>query len=920
MSCRLQFRFVAVFLLTTILTINNCDGQIPNLVFSMSEELSPGYEVGDVVASARLKQRYGAYELLEFALLPGPYADYFQLDRHSGILSIIKVLDRDRLAPNIDSFSITLNAALRRPEFDQFKITVMVNDSNDNTPTFEQRQVTLSVSELAAAGVAFVLPAAKDPDSASNSIQDYRLVESFSEFEIRVTKFGSVISDVRLVLKEALDREKRKEYCMHIVASDGGEPVREGTATVTVLVLDANDNSPTFEQDKYEVYVPEDMELNSPFIRVHAVDLDDGYSGQVSYEFGAQTMTQYGSTFNLNSETGEIALTTRLQYDAQKPSYNLLVLARDMGPNSFSANAWVTINVIDVNDHAPKITVTARSLSGKPEIIESVDEAGTVVAYVTAQDEDTGSAAMISCTVNGSAFMLVPVDMNEYKLITRVVFDREMTPFYRINITCSDSGRPVQKTSFITDVSVIDVNDNSPQFLNNSYTVRLREGTVAQNILSVSASDADVGENAVITYHIFGTAEQFFKMNPTSGLLSAISPFDHETYRQFQFVVTAKDQGNPSRSSSTVIVVDIVDENDEAPTFDHKTYILEMEEEQPPGTLVGTVSAIDRDLAPFNRIRYRPVGPTESVGSFNVNPETGEITTRRPLDREHRAVYHMVIIASDMAEPFWSTSVNVTINIIDLNDNAPSFYYPSTGNGSIFLVSPRSRVGTKLTPIYASDKDAGKNAQLHYSMYNNNSNGLFSIDRQGGELSVARDLRNYTGQWFRVTVIVTDNGDIPLNSVIWLQINVNDSVALPISDISDIDGQKQLPISKNNVPWTGGLKKHELFIVLLGSLTMVLVIILLLAIICVRTLMIRRSHGDATLLSPTMKNKDNILYETANSPSSKLISTNNCPIKDYECGGQEEHEQMLRNSSKNGSDYVTFSGRHAQVSDLSTKQ
>jgi hypothetical protein len=248
--------FVTCFVIIIATSVPGSRGQIPNLAFNMMEELPVGTLVGDIVASAQLRERYGAYELLKFSLQPGPYSDYFSIDRHSGLLSLAKVLDRDKLAPNAEVFQVTLNAALHSPEFDQFKVIVTVNDSNDNAPTFEQRHVTLSVSELAGQGASLMIPAALDPDSPDFAVQNYRLQLDpllNDEFELRLTRFGQSISDVRLVLRQQLDRERRKEYVVTVVASDGGEPAREGTATVTILVLDANDNGPTFEQDKYEV-------------------------------------------------------------------------------------------------------------------------------------------------------------------------------------------------------------------------------------------------------------------------------------------------------------------------------------------------------------------------------------------------------------------------------------------------------------------------------------------------------------------------------------------------------------------------------------------------------------------------------------------------------------------------------------------
>jgi hypothetical protein len=367
------------------------------------------------------------------------------------------------------------------------------------------------------------------------------------------------------------------------------------------------------------------MEVNVPFMRVHATDLDDGFNGLVSYEFATQTLAQHGGMFNLNGDTGEISLSARVKYDAQRPFYNLLVLAHDMGSNPFSANALVTINVIDINDHAPKITVTVLSASGRPEVVETIDDVGTVAAYVTVQDDDTGSTSVMTCVTTGSAFLLLPIDINEYKLMSREVFDRESKASYRLNVTCMDGGRPPLTSSTLVVVDVADINDNAPHFREDSYRVKVKEGSLSRDFLTVSATDADTGDNAIITYAIYGTASHYFTIDPTSGMLSSIAPLDHEAAPQMQFVVTARDQGSQSLSSSTVVIVDVIDVNDEAPKFESNSYVLEVEEERAPGALVGSVSATDRDSPPFARTRYSLAGAAEVLACFQVNQETKQI-------------------------------------------------------------------------------------------------------------------------------------------------------------------------------------------------------------------------------------------------------------------------------------------------------
>jgi hypothetical protein len=131
-------------------------------------------------------------------------------------------------------------------------------------------------------GVSFILPAAIDNDSPHFSVQEYRLQANATDpFELKSSRMGKTMENARLVLKQPLDREKRASYSMTVLAYDGGQPRRSGMLTVTVIVTDANDNMPVFEQDAYEVFVPEDLPLSASFLKVKAIDPDDDLNGKV---------------------------------------------------------------------------------------------------------------------------------------------------------------------------------------------------------------------------------------------------------------------------------------------------------------------------------------------------------------------------------------------------------------------------------------------------------------------------------------------------------------------------------------------------------------------------------------------------------------------------------------------------------------
>jgi len=133
------------------------------------------------------------------------------------------------------------------------QVKVEIVDVNDNSPVFPERRISHDISELAEPGTALAVPAATDLDSGRNAIYRYDVVPRDRKWELtsRATADGG--TDLRLVLRERLDRELEDGYLVTVLAVDGGDPPKTGSVTVNISVLDANDNNPQFDNSSYEV-------------------------------------------------------------------------------------------------------------------------------------------------------------------------------------------------------------------------------------------------------------------------------------------------------------------------------------------------------------------------------------------------------------------------------------------------------------------------------------------------------------------------------------------------------------------------------------------------------------------------------------------------------------------------------------------
>ena len=339
------------------------------------EELPAGTLVGNIITDARLNLKYNGSELskLRFSFLTQPDLDreYFAIETATGIITTLDRIDRDKLCSSMSQCFVKFDVAVRPVKnFQIIKVTVEIQDVNDNAPFFPQSRITHQISESTLPGTSFSIPAATDPDSSANGVQRYELVSSSTKFELKVRETADGATDLRLVLMDELDRELVDFYQVKILAHDGGEPAKSGSVLIDISVLDANDNDPIFENATYEVSVRENIPIGTTIFRVRAKDPDKGSNGEIVYQLSRHTQQNYGDLFDIDSTTGEIFVKGPLDYE-DGAIYLLSVTAFDSGPDSLPAHATVVVRVQDMNDNAPQITVNTLTTSGDAQVAEN---------------------------------------------------------------------------------------------------------------------------------------------------------------------------------------------------------------------------------------------------------------------------------------------------------------------------------------------------------------------------------------------------------------------------------------------------------------------------------------------------------------------------------------------------------------------
>uniref|UniRef100_A0A8C8SB63 Cadherin domain-containing protein n=1 Tax=Pelusios castaneus TaxID=367368 RepID=A0A8C8SB63_9SAUR len=465
--------------------------------------------------------------------------------------------------------SLPLQLVLESP-LQLHRLEVEILDVNDNAPRFPKTEVSLELTEVANPGTRLPLEVAEDPDMGSGSIATYHLSPS-DHFALSISLRGDGVKMPEIVLEKALDREKVVAHHLTLTALDGGSPVRSGTARITVHVLDANDNPPVCDPPISKVFLEENVPVGTLVTQLNVTDLDEGPNGEVEYSFKPSNNApdKLLHLFSLDPWTGQIRTKGLLDYE-DSSAYELTIRARDKGSPAMEGHCSLRVELVDVNDNSPDIVLTSLS----SPVLEDAPP-GTVIALIGAKDSDSGGNGHVHLQMRDHLpFTLVSSFQGQYSLVTAGPLDREKAGEYNITITATDSGSPRRATEKTISLQISDVNDNTPHFSSPSYTAHIQENTLpGASVLSVSASDPDMGSNSKLSYSILDSGVQalplstYFHINPENGTISTLRALDYEQEKVFQVPVQVKDAGAPPLSSTATVHVFVLDENDNTPTI-----------------------------------------------------------------------------------------------------------------------------------------------------------------------------------------------------------------------------------------------------------------------------------------------------------------------------------------------------------------
>ncbi|XP_032409626.1 protocadherin-15-like isoform X6 [Xiphophorus hellerii] len=706
---------------------------------------------------------------------PNTYSEYFSLNRTTAELRVLKPISRDLY----QRFTLIIKAEQDNghplPAYADLIIEIL--DENNQAPYFQFATYQGYVSEASPVGTTIsasanltaplgIIALDNDIEETKDPMVKITLDDYTTIFSLTPT---GIIRYLRIL--KPVDREKQMTYTFTMVASDGVQ--QSSPVTVNILVIDANDNTPTFAQVSYSVEVFTDMQPGETVLQLTAADADEGLNGLVTYEIlaGAQ------GDFVINNRSGRITVVPGVVLSVGR-SYALTVKASDNAPDTQRRSSITTvyIEVLPPNNQSPpRFPLITYNL----EISEAM-RIGAILLNLQATDRENDPITYQ--IVSGDSQNVFNLSRTIGLLLLGKPLDREITDQYRLIVTATD-GNPGGTSTATVSIVVTDVNDNDPKFnitLGTNFTVQEEQGDLF--VGQVRATDPDAGANGQVYYRIVNHPDLF--VISANGSIYTKRPLDRELRDQYSLIVEASDGAVDPRRTTLTLLVQILDVDDNSPVFSQRDYVVNVPENSPVGTVVLKLSAVDVDL--FSNITYRI--KTESARQlFSLNPITGELAVLQTLDFEGLAAmgmgasYTFQVEAVDQGARMPPGQATVTVRITDMNDFSPVFSQDLYKG----LVAPNAEKGTVITTVFAADQDPpGTPASfVRYRVDQERSpysGSIFDVEQETGRIITKVNLNEEPSVTFKLFVIAFDNGEPVKSNSTLVEITVLQPSLIPI--------------------------------------------------------------------------------------------------------------------------------------------
>ncbi|XP_032952024.1 protocadherin alpha-10 isoform X12 [Rhinolophus ferrumequinum] len=439
----------------------------------------------------------------------------------------------------------------------------------------------------------------------------------------------------------------------------------------------------------------------------------------------------------------------------------------------------VEVEVKDINDNPPVFSVSEQKLSiPESRLLDSR------FPLEGASDVDVGENAVLTYRLTPNEFFILDITNKKDKgkfpvLVLRKLLDREETPQFQLLLTATDGGKPELTGSVSLLILVLDANDNAPVFDRPIYEVKMYENSANQTlIIWLNASDADEEINKEMIYSfsslVSPSVRRKFQINERTGEIRINDAIDFEDRNTYEIHVDVTDKGNPPMVGHCTVLVEIMDENDNSPEVVVTSLSLPVREDAQVGTVIALVSVSDRDSGANGQVTcsLTPYVPFKLVSTFK---NYYSLVLDSALDRERVSAYTVAVTARDGGSPSLSATASVSVEVADVNDNAPAFAQPEY---TVF-VKENNAPGCHIFTVSARDADAQENALVSYSLVERRVgeralSSYVSVHAESGKVYALQPLDHEELELLQFQVSARDAGVPPLGSNVTLQVFVLD--------------------------------------------------------------------------------------------------------------------------------------------------
>ena len=707
----------------------------------------------------------------------------------NNVLNNIEPLDYEQITMYdivIESRIETRSSGSIHRSSDYLQVRLMVRNANDNSPVLSAI-APQTVSEATEVGTFLFRVHATDRDSGPEGNVSYYIIQGDSESNFRInTSSGQVF------LAQSLDREHVSAYDLVIRAEDHSNQPMSSQITVHINVTDVNDSPTTYGGRNFSLGVYEfpSTRGGDKIIKLAATDEDEGpqlrYSLDIveaSLQDMTMDVTNLQGTFSIDPDTGLITVGTQVSLDRENLDYYLLRITARVSPTgSFNiSETYLTIEILDVNDRPP---VFQDRRQAETRVREGVP-IGSYVMDVSASDPDIGINSWIKYSLGddwpGNMFRIDPLS-GVIRTNDVIVFN---SSFINGEVIAEDQGVNQNRATIRIPITIIDVNNHVPMFESNSILLNISVGDMPMKVIhQFVVTDEDSSLNAepfMFTLpHYYSEANNNFVLGAGSGELS-LRQTQHES-RSYNFPIHVS---NPShyplcaeyaQASSINVTVVVRPENTMCPQFSSPIYSAELAEGMlnpmnPVSITEIMASDPDGDMVSYSIINS--TGRPSLAQPFNINSESATLSLGVPLDREMISSYSFFVLATDDGFPPRSCSAEVSITVLDINDNRP-IIERNLYTGYIQETSPANSPilarENEILRVNATDADVGINGTVIYEL----THDSFWINRTSGEIFTKRVLDYETRTSYEITAIARDMGIPPASSTVRVSLTVMD--------------------------------------------------------------------------------------------------------------------------------------------------